>query len=127
MGDLGRSLLHNKEEAYRLGQQNIGQNKKHNPPSTDQPEQPTIPRELPPLRTFVVRQFDPSTGEMFERQVDAHGLAIDESRMITFIVFFWADPETQVSMVQTSKLVLNSDAWLEVEELNLNFPTLATH
>jgi hypothetical protein len=101
--------------------------KKHNPASSNEPEQPTIPRELPSLRTFIVRTFDPSTGDYLERQVDAHGLAIDESRMITFIVFFWADPETQVSMVQTSKLVLNSDAWLEVEELNLNFPTLATH
>jgi hypothetical protein len=104
----------------------LGNHKKKNPEveakqSDDEQQQAMIPRELPPLRTFVVRK------DNTQRVVEAHGLAIDEERMISFVVFFWLDPGKQVSPAQTSKLVLNANAWDEVEEINPLFPTLETH
>ena len=74
----------------------------------------------PPLRTFVISGVNQATGEPTSRTVDAHGLAIDEARMISFIVFFHMDGK----LVQTAKLVINADAWTDVEEINVLFPTV---
>lgn len=105
----------------------LGQNKKRNPapPKDDDNNTPMMPKELPPLRTFVVRQigFD---GRPIERIVEAHGLGIDDARMISFVVLFWLD-DTHTRAAEASKLVLNSDAWEEVEEINPLFPTLPKH
>lgn len=109
----------------------FGQEKKHNPAAPkDDDTTPVFPKGLPPLRTFVVRKegFN-ETGEpaLKERTIHAHGLAVDEERMISFIVFFWLDVNTKTSPAQAMKLVLNSDAWDEVEEINPLFPELETH
>jgi hypothetical protein len=99
----------------------LGNHKKKNPESTgkqDDEQQMMIPRDLPPLRTFIVRYGAD------ERLVEAHGLAIDEARMVSFIVFFWLDPKQKTQPTQAAKLVLNADAWDEVEEINAAFPTL---
>lgn len=108
----------------------LGQGKKRNatPPKDDDNDTPQIPTKLPPLRTFVLRthDIDPKTGKPAERQIDAHGLAIDEARMISFVVFFWLDGDHS-HPAQTSKLVINSDDWAEVEEINPLFPVLETH
>lgn len=113
----------------------LGQHKKQNtaPPKNDdivKQAPPSIPTVLPPLRTFIVRQErinDKGDFAIVERQIDAHGLAIDEERMISFIVFFWLDVEHKTQPAQTAKLVLNADAWLEVEEINPLFPELVGH
>lgn len=89
--------------------------------SDDGPLQgPPPPPQAPPLRTFVISGINQATGEPISRTVDAHGLAIDEARMISFIVFFQMDGK----LVQTAKLVINADAWTDVEEINVLFPTM---
>ncbi len=98
------------------------------PAETNDNQQSMIPKELPPLRTFVLRQLNPNgDGTVVEREVVAHGLMIDEARMISFVVFFYLDPLTRLQAAQALKLVLNSDAWLEIEEINPMFPELMTH
>lgn len=86
-------------------------------------EAPPTPPQLPPMRTFIIRSHNYTTGEGVERVVDAHGLAVDEARMLSFIVFFLLDGKP----VQSTKLFLNSDAWTDVEEINENFPVRVTN
>ena len=116
----------------------LGSNKKKNPdvpkPDNGGESQSMIPRELPPLRTFVVRAGDLTFNDKTKawerpvtRVVDAHGLGIDESRMISFVVFFWLDAEKKTTPAQATKLCLNADAWDDVEEINPLFPTLEKH
>lgn len=80
---------------------------------------------MPPLRTFILRSTNQLTGEKVERTVEAHGVGIDESRMLSFVVFFYASREAADANQPNSsqKLVLNADAWDEVEENNDLFPT----
>lgn len=109
----------------------LGQGKKRNatPPKDEDNDTPQIPTKLPPLRTFILRQErmnDLGDFVVVDRQIDAHGLAIDEARMISFVVFFWLDGD-RTQPAQTSKLVINSDDWAEVEEINPLFPVLETH
>ncbi len=91
------------------------------------PQGPTLPRTLPPLRTFVVRTFDAdgdrSPNGYMERTIEAHGVQFDEGHMVSFVVFFFLDG-AHTQPAQAQKLVLNSDAWTEVEEINLLFPVL---
>ncbi len=100
--------------------------KKRNPerpaetfPGPAQPAQPEF--VMPALRTFILRQTNQLTGEKTERTIEAHGLGVDESRMISFIVFFYPDPQSKQPGSST-KLALNSEAWDEVEEVNELFP-----
>lgn len=108
----------------------LGQGKKRNAePSGDgdnSNQGAQAPTVLPPLRTFVIRTRDLHCN-VVERTVHAHGLAVDEERMISFIVFLRPNPNDQNTVAQTSKLVLNSDAWDEVEEINVLFPELEAH
>ncbi len=111
----------------------LGGQKKRNPDTagdtkTDGPEQPpSIPRELPPLRTFVVRQPDLNNGGQLERTVEAHGLGVDENRMMSFVVFLYPVANDRTQVAQATKLILNADAWDEVEEINPLFPTQEKH
>ena len=100
--------------------------KKRNPERAPEsfPEAPQVPAPefvMPPLRTFIIRQTNQLTGERVERTVEAHGLGIDEARMISFVVFFYPDPKSK-QPGSAQKLVLNADAWDEVEEVNEVFP-----
>lgn len=123
----------------------LGQGKKRNvEPSGDGDEgsqgAQAPPTVLPPLRTFVIRKAGYSWKTVADawgftlvgdtdvpRTVHAHGLAIDEARMISFIVFLRPNPNDQTLVAQTNKLILNSDAWDEVEEINVLFPELEAH
>ena len=102
-----------------------GSFKKRNPEQTviDIP-QPTIPRELPALRTFVVRGFGGDAAA--ERTVEAHGVAFDDAGMVSFVVFFWVDA-AKTQPAQAQKLVMSAGAWLEVEEVNPLFPSIEKH
>lgn len=100
------------------------------------PAQVLTPPEIPPLRTFVIYGQNygprPRHGEMLAKEdvrghvVEAHGLGIDDSRMISFTVFFFVDGDPS-KPAQATKLVLNADAWDEVEEVNAAFPVLVKH
>jgi len=116
----------------------LGSHKKRNPaPAPLTPgdnQQAMTPRELPPLRTFVLRagdyEYNTKTSQWerpIVRVVDAHGLGIDDARMIAFTVFFWLDPENKTQPAQATKLALNADSWDEVEEVNPLFPTMKGH
>lgn len=122
----------------------LGSHKKKNPETgaTQQgagQQQAMIPRDVPPLRSFVIRKQDLSWNENAgvwvtttedsdfidkPRVVSAHGLSIDEERMISFVVFFFLDPDHKTQPAQATKLVVNADDWSEVEEINPLFPTL---
>lgn len=115
----------------------LGKHKKQNPTpaAIEQGGPPAVllPRELPPLRTFVVRsgefvyvEKEKAWVRANQRVVEAHGLGIDDARMISFVVFFFLD-EAKTQPAQAQKLVLNADAWDEVEEINPLFPTLEKH
>lgn len=81
------------------------------------------PPPLPPLRTFVLREVDFRGIIPTERVVEAHGYAIDEARMISFFVFFIIDGKP----LQAAKLLVNADAWVDVEEINDRFPVMEKH
>jgi hypothetical protein len=106
----------------------LGNHKKKNPEpeSAKQTDEtavaPPEPPKIPPLRTFVVRSFDGFN--MNERIVTAHGLGIDDSRMVSFVVFFI---DILGRPTQAQKLVLNAEAWDEVEEINAEFPVMEKH
>lgn len=117
----------------------LGSHKKKNPEAAlattgGSQSQAMIPRDVPPLRSFVLygRNYGsrPRHGELLAKddvrgyQIDAHGLAIDEERMISFVVFFFLDPDHKTQPMQATKLVVNADDWSEVEEINPLFPTL---
>jgi hypothetical protein len=100
------------------------------------------PPVMPPLRTFIVRKQGyswnfkaevwvettsvMSNGVDRPRVVEAHGLGIDEARMISFEIFFFVDGDP-AKPAHAPKLVLNSDAWDEVEEINAAFPVSVKH
>lgn len=120
----------------------LGNHKKRNPAPVNRNEgdgnqQALLPKEMPPLRTFVVYGpaygFRPFPGEQLAANdprgltVEAHGLAIDEERMLSFFVFFWADGALKQQPAQAMKLVLNANAWDEVEEINPLFPSIEKH
>lgn len=115
----------------------LGGHKKKNPTppdNSDDKQQLMIPREMPPLRMFVIRHGEPAWNEKtlcwerpVLRTVEAHGLGIDEERMISFVVFFFLDGEARQQPAQANKLVLNADAWDEVEEINALFPETRKH
>ena len=99
--------------------------KKRNPEQgIEAPQQPTLPKELPALRTFVVR-YD--NGKDADRTVEAHGVAFDEAGMVSFIIFFWLDGENKQQPAQANKLVLGPGTWLDVEEVNALFPMMEKH
>jgi hypothetical protein len=108
----------------------LGQKKRNpDPPKGDsgvKSGEVMTPPVMPPLRTFVVRAFDHATGTNTERVVEAHGLGIDEARMISFEIFFFVDGDP-AKPAHAPKLVLNSDAWDEVEEINAAFPVSVKH
>lgn len=114
----------------------LGQKKRNpDPPEGGDSDTPAVmtPPSIPPLRTFAVRQGDYIWNEKAKawerpivRVVEAHGLGIDEARMISFVVFFFVDGNPTMP-AQAQKLVLNSDAWDEVEEINAAFPTMGKH
>ena len=98
--------------------------KKRNPERPAEVFPPAMPPPefvMPPLRTFILRQTNQMTGEKVERTIDAHGVGIDESRMLSFVVFFYPDPNSK-QPGSSQKLVLNAEAWDEVEEQNDLFP-----
>lgn len=119
----------------------LGSHKKKNPDVTksagNQLVVPPSPPVIPTLRTFVLRKQGFSWSEKFNvwmetiettgdrpREVDAHGLGVDDSRMASFVVFFY---DELGQPTRASKLVLNADEWSEIEEINVNFPTLVKH
>jgi hypothetical protein len=79
------------------------------------------PASIPPLRTFRLQRYDGH-----DDIIEAHGLGIDESRMLSFVIFFFVDGDL-TKPAQAQKLVLNADGWLEVEEINVAFPVLEKH
>ena len=93
--------------------------KKRNPDKQDNgPTNPPSIPSVPELRTFIV-----NSGQVTQRNVEAHGLAVDESRMLSFFVFFMVDGQP----AQAPKLFVNSDSWDTVEEINALFPVLLKH
>ncbi len=100
--------------------------KKHNPgPEVVDagPQQPMLPRELPALRTFVVRYNNADDDQI----VEAHGVAFDEAGMVSFVIFFFLDGENRQQPAQANKLVLGPGVWLEVAEINPMFPVMEKH
>ena len=103
----------------------IGDSKKQN--VAEDSEQSFTPelldqrRPVPPMRTFIVRQFYTDTGEIRERVITAHGFEFGESGMLAFTVFFYTNIGGEMKMVQAVKLAMASGTWLEVEEANLDF------
>lgn len=100
---------------------------------------PLIPPVIPPLRTFVIRKQNFSWSEKFSvwvetdrdaadqpRTVEAHGLGVDDSRMLSFVVFYFLDGDP-AKPTHSSKLFVNADEWSDVEEINAAFPTLEKH
>lgn len=119
----------------------LGSHKKKNPDiaksAGNQLVVPPSPPVIPAMRTFVIRKQGWSWNEKFSvweetdansadrlRGVDAHGLGVDESRMASFVVFFY---DELGQPTRASKLVLNADEWSEIEEINANFPTMVKH
>ena len=84
---------------------------------------PVVPKELPALRTFLVRYHD--NDEV--RTIDAHGVSFDETGMAAFVVFFFVDGETQQKVAQANVLVAAAGSWKDVEEVNALFPTMEKH
>ena len=112
----------------------LGNHKKRNPEppaNSGDSDQSLIPRELPPLRTFVVREGAPAydvqgqpTGRPVTHVVEAHGVAKDENDgALLFIVFFFVDAE-KTKLAQATKLIIQPHAYDEIEEINPLFPTI---
>jgi hypothetical protein len=101
--------------------------KKVNPDVEDQDDDttqpPAAPPTIPPLRTFVLWRTNQADGSAESQIISAHGLAIDESRLLTFFVFFIMDGKP----LQAPIRIVNSDIWTDVEEINLAFPTTVNH
>lgn len=104
------------------------------PPAQPEPEV-AEPTELPPLSAFMLRNQGLSWNEKSQgwaltqsgevdipRTIYAHGLSVDDTRMIRFTVFFFVEIEGKRHAAQAPKLVINAEGWTEVEELNDLFP-----
>lgn len=116
----------------------LGQKKRNpDPVKTKGDDTATAPPVvIPPLRTFIVYGetygYRPRAGEVLAKDdvrgmvVEAHGVGVDESRMLSFVVFYFYDGDPS-KPANAQKLILNSDEWAEIEELNLAFPTLQKH
>ena len=100
---------------------------------------PMMPVVIPALRTFVIRKQHyswsskdtvwvntPEYVSDIPRIVEAHGLGVDDTRMLSFVVFYFLDGDPS-KPTHSSKLFVNADEWSDVEEINAAFPTLEKH
>lgn len=75
-------------------------------------------QQLPPIRSFILTQYDAQTGEKTQRTIYAHGFDFGEDRVIAFITFFFLP---NGKMVSTPRYTFNGDAWEEIEEVRADF------